>query len=63
MFLKDSSADKSEKSLPMSLGKKEVLSALQFFEVILGNFLSPAVSNSQRSLSGITFVFCHLKAV
>lgn len=63
MFLKDSSADKSEKSLPMSLSKKEVLSAVQFFEVIVGNFLSPAVPNSQRSLSGLVFVSWHLKAV
>lgn len=63
MFLKDSSADKSEKRLPMSLGKKEVLSAVWFLEVSLGNFLSPAFPNAQRSLSGLTYVSWHLKAV
>lgn len=63
MFLKDSSVDKSEMNFPVSLGKKEVLSTVWFFEVTLGNFLSPAVPNSQRSLSGLTFGFCHLKAV
>lgn len=55
MFLKDSSADKSEKGLPVSLGMKEVLSAVQFPEVTLGNFLSAVVPNSQRSLQHLFF--------
>lgn len=56
MFLKDSSADKSEKGLPVSLSTKEALSAVQFPEVTLGNFLSLLLFPILRGVCNICFL-------